>query len=235
MPEASHAANPSGAPCLIAAAVATAVDDAETADVKDGRWVVVAAHVAGTVTELVVVPLAPVAVTVAVPKGFPSESQYTRKMIPWPGAGGAGGITVAVGVGAAVTVTGGGGTVVVVGSIKLPVIVGTAYGGSKRPNRPQALHGYAHDRTWLGAARMGSQRASTMVAMAVGSAVCGQSVPRSARVSWRVMLVPAAMVETSQRSKGSIQFVVAGPAGSPRVLVPIAVGINIYTDGEVKV
>jgi len=129
MPEASHVADPSATPCLIAAAVAAAVDAVEAAEVKDDRCVVVAAQVAGTVTELVVVPLAPVAVTVAVPKGFPSASQYTMKMIPWSGAGGAGGaggMTVAVGVGAAVTVTGGGATIVVVGSIRLPVIVGTA-------------------------------------------------------------------------------------------------------------
>jgi len=67
----------------------------------------------------------------------------------------------------AVAVTG---TVVVV-STRLPVRVGTAYGGSKRPNRPQALHGYAHELTCFGAARTGSHRESTMVAIAEGSAV----------------------------------------------------------------
>jgi hypothetical protein len=74
-----------------------------------------------------------------------------------------------------------------------------------------------------------------MVAMAVGSAVCGQSVPRSARVSWRVTLPPrpGAMVDTSYRSRGSIHAVVDGPAGSPRVFIPRAVGMNMYTDGEV--
>jgi len=56
-------------------------------------------------------------------------------------------------------------------SMRPPVMVGTAYGGSKRPNRPQALHGYAHELTCFGAARMGSHRESTMVAMAEGSAV----------------------------------------------------------------
>ena len=71
--------------------------------------------------------------------------------------------------GAAVVVTGAGASVVV--SMRLPVRVGIAYGGSKRPNRPQALHGYAHELTCFGAARMGSHRESTMVAIAEGSAV----------------------------------------------------------------
>lgn len=150
------------------------------------------------------------------------------------GASGAGAI-VGGGIGAAVIVTGGGATVAVVGSMRRPVRVGTAYGGSKRPKRPQALHGYAHDLTCVGAARTGSQRESTIVAIAVGSAVCGQSVPRSLRVSCRVMLVPWAMVDTSYKSRGSIQLVVEGPAGSPRVLVPLAVGMNMYTDGDVLV
>lgn len=114
-----------------------------------------------------------------------------------------------------------------------PVRVGTAYGGSKRPNLPQALHGAAHALTCCGAARMGSHRESTMVAMAEGSAVRGQSVPRSLRESCRVS-VPSTMVDTSFRSKGSIQSEVEGPA-CPRELVPTAVGISIYTDGDVKV
>ena len=127
-------------------------------------------------------------------------------------------------------VIGAGVAVVVVGSIRPPVTVGTAYGGSNRPNRPQALHGYAHELTCFGAARMGSQRESTMVAMAVGSAVCGQSVPKSLRVSCRVM-DPSTMVETSNKSKGSIHFEVDGPT-SPRELVPTAVGMYMYTDGD---
>lgn len=52
-----------------------------------------------------------------------------------------------------------------------PVIVGIAYGGSKSPKWPQALHGYAHELTCRGAARIGSQLGSTKVAIAVGSAV----------------------------------------------------------------
>lgn len=104
---------------------------------------------------------------------------------------------VGAGVGVAVTVIGGGGGAVVVGGSRLPVMVGIAYGGSKRPKRSQALQGYAHDRTSVGAASTGSQAASTMVTMPVGSAVCGQFVPRSARLSWLVDPVPLAMVDTS--------------------------------------
>jgi hypothetical protein len=73
-----------------------------------------------------------------------------------------------------------------------------------------------------------------MVAIAEGSAVWGQSVPRSLRVSWRVT-VRSTMVETSSRSRASIQLAVEGPAGCPRVLVPLAVSTNMYTDGDVKV
>lgn len=190
-------------------------------------------------------PLIPGTVSAVVPSDFPSASRYTSNKTPKPGAGGAGdtgGGGVVTGGRVAVIVTGGAVTTVV-GMTRLPVIVGTAYGGSNRPNLPQALHGYAQERTWLGAASMGSQRESTMVAMAVGSAVCGQSVPRSARVSWRVTLPvavacgcgPGAMVETSYRLSGSIHAEVDGPARSPRVLMPTAVGMYIYTDGEVKV
>lgn len=171
-------------------------------------------------------PLIPGTVKAVVPSDFPSASRYTSSKTPNPGAGGAGGGGVVTGGrGGAVMVTGGSVTTVV-GITRLPVIVGTAYGGSKRPKRPHALHGYAQDRTWVGAASMGSQRESTMVAIAVGSAVCGQSVPRSARVSWRVTLeVPWAMVETSYRLSGSIHRDVDGPARSPRVLIPTAVGM----------
>lgn len=80
---------------------------------------------------------------------------------------------------------------------------------------------------------MGSHRGSTMVAMAEGSAVCGQSVPRSPRVSCCVS-VPPTMVDTSLRSRGSIHFEVEGPV-VPRELVPTAVGMSMYTDGDVKV
>lgn len=123
------------------------------------------------------------------------------------------------------------GTVV---AMRPPGRVGTAYGGSKRPNRPQALHGEAHELTGLGAARIGLHRESTMVAIADASAVWGQSVPRSLSVSWRVM-EPLMMVETSSRSRASIQLLVDGPAGCPAVLVPLAVSMSMYTDGEVKV
>ncbi len=59
----------------------------------------------------------------------------------------------------------------VVVSISPPVRGAIAYGGSNRPKRPHALHGYAHERTLLGAAKIGSQRESTMVAIAEGFAV----------------------------------------------------------------
>lgn len=148
---------------------------------------------------------------------------------------------VTVAVATAVVLLGVGATTVAVvvvvggsGSTSSPVRVGTAYGGSKRPKRPQALQGYAHELTWGGAARMGLQRGSlSMVAMAVGSAVCGQSVPRSLSVSCLVTPSvasppgPGAMVETSSRSSSRIQLVVAGPARSPSVLVPTAVGISM--------
>ena len=59
-------------------------------------------------------------------------------------------------------------------------------------------------------------------------------MPRSLRVSWRVT-DPSKMVETSSRSRASIQLVVEGPAGRPRELVPLAVGMSMYTDGDVLV
>lgn len=99
---------------------------------------------------------------------------------------------------------------VVVVSIKPPVMVGIAYGGSKRPNRPQALQGQAQDLTSLGAARMGSHRESVSVAMAVGSTDWGQSVPRSFSVSCSVA-VPPTIVETSSRSRAKIFEVADGP------------------------
>lgn len=81
----------------------------------------------------------------------------------------AGSVRVATGNEALVSVMPVGAAVAV--PVSPPVIVGTAYGGSNRPNRPQALHGYAHELTCLGAARIGSHRESTMVAIAEGSAV----------------------------------------------------------------
>lgn len=135
---------------------------------------------------------------------------------------------VVTGAGVAVTVTGG-----IVVCTRGPVRVGTAYGGSKRPNRPQALHGYAQELTCLGAAKMGLHDWGR-VAIAVGSTVRGQSVPRSLRVSWRVM-DPSAMVETSYKSRPRTQLVVEGPNGCPSELVPLAVGMSKYTDGDVKV
>lgn len=92
--------------------------------------------------------------------------------------------------GAAVVVTGAGAAGVVTGAgadgagpRRPPVMVGTAYGGSKSPNRPQALQPDAHELTGFGAARMGSQCGSTKVAIAEGLIDLGQSVPRSLRVS----------------------------------------------------
>jgi len=79
---------------------------------------------------------------------------------------------------------------------------------------------------------MGSQAELTMVAISEGSADCGQSVRRSASVSWRVEPAPS-MVETSSRRCGIIQLEVAGPARWPPDLVPTAVGTYKYTDGEV--
>lgn len=96
-----------------------------------------------------------------------------------------------VGMGAGVSV----GTTMEVGSTRLPVSVGTAYGGSNRPNRPHALQGQAHDLTSFGAASTGLQRESS-VAIPVGSTVWGQSVRRSLRVSCRVIFVPSTMVDT---------------------------------------
>lgn len=201
-----------------------------TSEVAVGNEVSVDVAVAevslGAKTELVDVPLVPVVTMVSVLVGVPSESWYTTRKVP------SGGGAAVVGSGTAVVVWIGS-AVVVLGSMSPPGRVGTAYGGSKRPSRPQALQGDAHELTCGGAARIGSQCGSTMVAMADGSAVPGQSVPRSLRVSCCVR-VPPTMVDTSYRSRGSIQFEVAGPA-VPSELVPTAVGISMYTDGDVKV
>lgn len=71
-------------------------------------------------------------------------------------------VSVSVAVGTTTTVELGSSVVpvvatVVVGITRGPVSVGAAYGGSNRPNCPHALHGYAHDLTSLGAARIGLQ------------------------------------------------------------------------------
>ena len=68
------------------------------------------------------------------------------------------------------------------------------------------------------------------MAIAVGSAVCAQSVPMSFRVSCLVR-VPPTMVDTSSKRKGIIHFEVDGPT-RPREFVPCAVGRRMYTDGE---
>lgn len=86
---------------------------------------------------------------------------------------------------------------------------------------------------------MGSQPESTSVAMAVGSTVGAQSVPRSLRVSWRVTLTSVApggagaIVETSDRCSGRIQDAVDGPVVWETLLIPTAVGMSMYTDGLV--
>lgn len=60
--------------------------------------------------------------------------------------------------------------IVSVVSMRPPPRVGTAYGGSKSPNLPQALQGRAHDLTTSGATRLGSHRPSgAFVAMTEGS------------------------------------------------------------------
>ena len=108
-------------------------------------------------------------------------------------------------------------TVVVTGT-KPPVSGPTAYGGSNNPKLPHALHGEAHDLTGSGATRIGSQRAlGAAVAITEGASVCGQSVPRSLRVSWRVAELVRSMVETWSRSRGNTTLVPEGPA-RPAVL-----------------
>lgn len=104
--------------------------------------------------------------------------------------------------------------VVVVVSMRPPPRVGTAYGGSKSPNFPHALHGRAHDLTASGATRLGSHRPSgDIVAITEGSIERGQSVPRSLRDSCRVApCPPGTIVETSSRSRANIGLEAAGPA-----------------------
>lgn len=108
-------------------------------------------------------------------------------------------------------------TVVVTGT-KPPVSGSTAYGGSNIPKLPHALHGEAHDLTGSGATSIGSQRAlGAAVSITAGASVCGQSVPRSLRVSWRVAELERSMVETWSRSRENTTLVPEGPA-RPAVL-----------------
>lgn len=108
-------------------------------------------------------------------------------------------------------------TVVVTGT-RPPVSGATAYGGSNMPNGPHALQGEAQDLTFSGATRIGSHLPlGTAVAIAEGSCVCGQSVPRSFRVSCRVAELTRSMVETWSRSRGNTMLVPEGPA-RPAVL-----------------
>ena len=110
--------------------------------------------------------------------------------------------------------------IVVVVSMRPPPRVGTAYGGSKRPNRPHALHGEAHDLTVLGATRIGSHLPSGfIVAISVGSTLWGQSVPRSFKVSCRVISSPGTIVDISSKSAAKTGLEAAGPA-LPAELVP---------------
>jgi hypothetical protein len=109
------------------------------------------------------------------------------------------------------------GTVVVTGT-RPPVSGATAYGGSNIPKLPHALQGEAHDLTGSGATRIGSHRPlGAAVATTEGASVCGQSVPRSFRVSCRVAELVRSMVETWSRSRGKTTLVPEGPA-RPAVL-----------------
>jgi hypothetical protein len=164
----------------------------------------------------------------------------TSKVVDGSVGSGAG-VVVGTGIGIGLVGTGigiglvGAGIAVVVPSSP-PARVGMAYGGSKRPNRPQALHGQAHDLIALGARRMGSHRGSGLfVAMTEAGRVWGQSVPRSLRDSCRVAVSSGrTRVETSSRSKAQIVLEASGPT-LPRLLVPYMVLMNMYTDGDVKV
>lgn len=121
-------------------------------------------------------------------------------------------------------------TVVVTGT-KPPVSGETAYGGSNNPNEPHALQGEAQDLTGSGATRIGSHL-PLGVGVAKGASVCGQSVPRSFRVSCRVAELTRSTVETWFRSSGNTRLVPDGPA-RPAVLYPYMVLTTMYTDGEV--
>ena len=86
---------------------------------------------------------------------------------------------------------------VVVSGTSPPVSGATAYGGSKSPKFPHALQGEAQDLTGLGAARMGSHRPlGAAVAITDSASVWGQSVPRSLKVSCRVIDSSGMIVDT---------------------------------------
>ena len=108
--------------------------------------------------------------------------------------------------------------IVVVTGTRPPLSGATAYGGSNMPNEPHALQGEAQDLTGSGATRIGSHLPlGTAVAITDGASVCGQSVPRSFRVSCRVAELTRSMVETWSRSRGNTKLVPEGPA-RPAVL-----------------
>jgi hypothetical protein len=78
-----------------------------------------------------------------------------------------------------------------------PVSGETAYGGSKSPNLPHALHGEAQDLTGSGATSIGSHRPSgAAVAITAAASVLGQLVPRSLKVSCCVADSLGTMVDT---------------------------------------
>lgn len=86
---------------------------------------------------------------------------------------------------------------VVVSGTRPPVSGATAYGGSNSPKFPHALQGEAQDLTGLGAARMGSHRPlGAAVAITDSASVWGQSVPRSLKVSCRVIDPSGMIVDT---------------------------------------
>lgn len=123
----------------------------------------------------------------------------------------AGGVVVVVG--AKIVLSGSVAVIVSVVSMRPPPRVGTAYGGSKSPNLPQALQGRAQDLTTSGATRLGSHRPSgAFVAMTEGSSEWGQSVPRSLSSSWRVACSPGTIDDTWSILRANIGLDAAGPA-----------------------
>lgn len=116
--------------------------------------------------------------------------------------------------------------VVIVVTIRPPLSVGIAYGGSKRPSLPQALQGEAHCFTVSGARRLKSQCPSgIVVATMAGSIDWGQFVYRSLRVSCRVICPSGNIVDISFRSAAKTSLVPEGPA-RPREFVPYMVLIT---------
>lgn len=121
---------------------------------------------------------------------------------------------VAAGVVAGAGVVSCSGVVTTVVGTSPPLSAGIAYGGSKSPKRPHALQGRAQERTASGATRLGSHRPSgDLVAITDGSSDCGQSVPRSDRVSCRVAEgpPPGTRVDISVRSRAKTGLEAAGP------------------------